>query len=99
KGEKQRQHHRDQHAQRGTRGIFRQIARIERWRLSLQLGQRLEQIPAGLGGKNQKPKDQKKGKNIPSAEKTGPTAKRKWEGNTHSFGPPTENLVQKQIGK
>ena len=74
KGEDERQHHRNQHAQRGARGIFREIAWIERGRLPLQFGQWYEKIPACLGEKNQKPEDQENGENVPSAEQTGPAA-------------------------
>src|SRR5262249_57747970 len=72
-----------------------QIARIEGWRLSLQLGQRLEQIPAGLGEKNQKPKDQKNGKNIPSAEQAGPAANRNWDEYAHALDQLSETVVTK----
>jgi hypothetical protein len=63
--------------------------------LSLQLGQRLEQIPAGLGEKNQKPKDQKNGKNIPSAEQAGPAANRNWDEYAHALDQLSETVVTK----
>src|SRR4029077_9805800 len=94
-GEDKRQHHGDQHAQRGARGVFRQIARIERGWLPLQFGQGLEKIPACFAEKNQKAKDQKNGENIPSTEQTGPAANRNWDEYAHALGQLSETAVTK----
>ncbi len=85
--EDQRQHHGDEHAQRGARGIFGQIARIERWRLRLQLGERLEQMAACLAEEHQKTEDQKKRENVPSAEQPDQTPDGNWDVYAHVSRP------------
>jgi hypothetical protein len=78
-GEEEREQHRDQHAQRRARGIFRQIARIERYRLALQLRQGLQQMAACFAQEHQQAEDQEHGQYVPAGEETTPAA----DGNRH----------------
>jgi hypothetical protein len=77
-------HHRDQHAQRGARGVFGQVRGIERDRLVLQLHKRLEEMPARFGEKCQQSEDQKDRNNIPAAENPRPAADRNWHDQPHT---------------
>ena len=86
-GEDQRQHHGDEHAQRGARGIFGQVARIERRRLLLQLGQGSNRWRLASPRNTRRPRIKKYGEDIPSAEQAGPAPDRNWDDHSHVFGP------------
>ena len=85
--ENQREHHRDQHAQRRACRVFGQMARIERRRLLLQLGQRLEQMAARLAEKDQEAEHQKEREHVPAAEQPGPAPDRDWDVHAHARCP------------
>ena len=86
-GKEQRQRHRDQHAQRGARRVFRKMHRVERWRAALQIDQRLKQIAAGLAEKNQEADDQQDREHVPTAEQTRPAADRYRDKHSHASSP------------
>jgi hypothetical protein len=92
-GEQQRQRHGDEHAQRRARGIFRQMARIERRRRALQVGERLEQMAARFAEEDQQPENQQNCQQIPPAEKPRPVAHRTGDEHAHVLTPGCHIIV------
>ena len=82
-GEEQRQAQGREHAQRRARGVFGQMRGVERQRLLLQLGERLQQIAAGLAQERQEPEDQEDREQIPSREQARPAADGNWHDHAH----------------
>ena len=75
---------REQHAQRRARGVFRQIGGIERHRRHLQFGQRLQEVAAGLGEKNEQAERQQDRQHIPARADALGFLDGDWDGAAHA---------------
>ena len=82
-GEEERHPQGNEYAQGRARGVFGQMRGVERQRLLLQLGERLQQVPTRLGQERQEPEDQEDREQLPSREQARPAADGNWHDHAH----------------